>query len=421
MKTILKVNITPIISIFFLFIAIVNSQEGERWEQLTGWETGQFPLNTIDFVNENIGWIGSDDALLKTEDGGETWTSIPLDENIGFDLIDFIDESVGWGINVYWDSIEKRVDLIITKSIDGGQIWTIQKKLTDCGVGALHAVNDTVVYVVGEGDIFRTLDGGSNWINISPNLTDNTLESVWFVNSEVGMITGNSNLGQGLILKTFDSGNAWDEIIVPEFEDIYDLQLINDSTGYFLAADSNERYFCATTDTCSSWTIKLKSDYPIKDYFCLNETTVFAIVEDSLSTYIMKSLDGGDSWEKIEEFFNEVLKIYFNTAKKGLLSGRISPLRGGGYNVLWQCTDGGDSWILSKLNYPFLDVFFIDQYVGFVSGGGFRGGHGEHHGWLFKTYNGGESWDFVSEMEGPINKYCLFITRDTGFTLTGGG
>ena len=72
-------------------------------------------------------------------------------------------------------------------------------------------MNDSMVYAVGisyingtKGLIWKTSDGGTNWVDISPNLADKTLTSVWFVDTEVCIITGyDGNTEKGMILITF--------------------------------------------------------------------------------------------------------------------------------------------------------------------------------------------------------------------------
>ena len=58
-------------------------------------------------MNDDVGWMAAGGSLLKTEDGGETWESIPLDDNISINLFDFINESVGWAVGGFYDEIEE--------------------------------------------------------------------------------------------------------------------------------------------------------------------------------------------------------------------------------------------------------------------------------------------------------------------------
>ena len=57
-----------IIALLVLIPLSLNAQ----WEILNEGFKGS--INTIDFVNENVGWIaGSNGTLVKTIDGGENW------------------------------------------------------------------------------------------------------------------------------------------------------------------------------------------------------------------------------------------------------------------------------------------------------------------------------------------------------------
>jgi photosystem II stability/assembly factor-like uncharacterized protein len=58
--------------------------------------------STIDFVNDQTGWIAAERNLLKTEDGGETWKSIPMEAYTWNSNIDFINEQIGWCVQRYY-------------------------------------------------------------------------------------------------------------------------------------------------------------------------------------------------------------------------------------------------------------------------------------------------------------------------------
>ena len=53
--------------------------------------------------------------------------------------------------------------------------------------------------------------------------------------------------------------------------------------------------------------------------------------------------------------------------------------------------DGGRSWTLSELSYPFRDVYFLNKNKGFVVGGNYVG-FDVGNGHLFMTNNGGKNW-----------------------------
>ena len=211
------------ISIIFLFIASVNlnAQDTGQWDILN--EGGDF--NAIDFVNEQVGWVAGKGTLLKTEDGGETWNSLPLDDKWYISLIDFISDSVGW-VSGWSNSVEDHaIGSVILKTMDGGQTWSVQKVLPDENyLSSIRVINESIIYAIGSyydydtdiggGKIWKSSDGGLSWIDVFPDLTNKSLNSVWFFNAEVGIITGESS-GQGLVLKTFDGGQTWMKTFSP--------------------------------------------------------------------------------------------------------------------------------------------------------------------------------------------------------------
>jgi len=242
-----------------VIIILVDNLCGQ-WEILNECIPGSF--DGIDFVNENTGWIiaGSGNTLLKTEDGGETWKFINLEVELS--MIDFINESTGWGVGSYWDEVTDIGYIFLIKSVDGGQTWIIQKEFTgDYKLCSIFVVNDSVAYVQGRqrrtkvGKIYKTSDGGTNWIDISPNIVYHSFESIWFLNNNTGLVTGfydDDHPTDFFLLRTDNGGESWEENIISESNGINNLQFINDSTAYFIFGDLG---LCISTDTLNTWSI----------------------------------------------------------------------------------------------------------------------------------------------------------------------
>ena len=75
-------------------------------------------VTTIDFINDDIGWIAGDNGtLLKTVDGGENWNTIQLDEDWDISMIDFINDSIGWAIGSI--SVDGPDPALILKTTNG--------------------------------------------------------------------------------------------------------------------------------------------------------------------------------------------------------------------------------------------------------------------------------------------------------------
>ena len=220
-----------------------------QWEILNegigGWPT-TFPTD-INFVNDKVGWLTGENSLLKTEDCGETWKEIKLIENNETNLDDIImaTETIGWAINnnkVFWTE-------------DGGKTWRFVNENNNIdNYGLISASDDSVAFVGGnygmgyEGMILKTTDAGDNWINISPDIHNRSLNEIQIIDRDHVLILGRvmKEFEGGwierelCILRTKNGGESWDEILLSEFSKgdyahAHGLQYLNDSTAFFLA------------------------------------------------------------------------------------------------------------------------------------------------------------------------------------------
>ncbi len=147
----------------------------------------------IDKENENI-IIGS--LLLKTVDGGETWSRIIVPTKVELFHLDFNGKSHGW--------IAGDLGTILATT-DNGNSWTIQKSGTKETLYNVDFRNETDGYAVGtKGIILRTVDGGRNWAKVDSNFTK-TLFRVDFADDKNGWIVGSG----GVILRSTDRGLTW--------------------------------------------------------------------------------------------------------------------------------------------------------------------------------------------------------------------
>jgi len=90
----------------------------------------------------------------------------------------------------------------IIKTIDGGSTWTASSPGQNTGLRAVFFNDDNTGFVAGDsGSILRTTDGGVTWAALY-GCTFNLLRSIFFVNSNTGYIAGCG----GTILNTTDGG-----------------------------------------------------------------------------------------------------------------------------------------------------------------------------------------------------------------------
>jgi photosystem II stability/assembly factor-like uncharacterized protein len=104
---------------------IKTSDGGNTWIKLVNETDNVF--RTISFINENVGFVGGGTTsdgygiCLKTENKGETWTSIstPSRHITSFYFQD--------NYNGYATSYDNSLNGLLLKTVDGGLSWTVQK------------------------------------------------------------------------------------------------------------------------------------------------------------------------------------------------------------------------------------------------------------------------------------------------------
>ncbi|KXK05704.1 MAG: BNR repeat-containing glycosyl hydrolase [Acidobacteria bacterium OLB17] len=184
---------------------------GETWKQTRIYRVGDFTKGTpeftsIRFANKDRGLIiGAivnqrdeivDSLLLLTEDGGESWSRVPLPSKAEIFHLDFDGSKRGWIVG------DKG---LMMATEDGGRTWSIQKTGVERALFAVDFRDDTDGFAVGGGgSIIRTENGGASWEKIA-SPSPETLKRVYFADDKNGFAVG----FHGLMLRTYDKGKNW--------------------------------------------------------------------------------------------------------------------------------------------------------------------------------------------------------------------
>lgn len=171
--------------------------------------------------------------LYRTDDGGVTWTPAELGGKtiVGVCAIDVLKTQ-----RIYQGKLEPRVVVHaagrvggptgLLRSTDGGKSWSVSDltakagmildiKFLDEQTGLIFASTSRDAAST-EGLILRTVDGGKNWTPVYKS--GRAAELIWkasFVSAKVGYATVQSydpSRAQQLIVKTVDGGKSWTEL-----------------------------------------------------------------------------------------------------------------------------------------------------------------------------------------------------------------
>ena len=192
------------------------------------WETQKSPLvvgrtspTSIDFLDEQTGFItfqrsgGGPDrystvpSLIRTRDGGKTWTLIEATINGTLSDAHFltVDEGVATLLELFTINQVPNSRRSVVRTTDGGASWQpVSDIAIAMSLNAVYYVNRQVGFIRGTNrQLYRTLDGGRNW-----QLTEGPLPNGWetqpviFYDADLGY----TNASDGFY-RTIDGGKSW--------------------------------------------------------------------------------------------------------------------------------------------------------------------------------------------------------------------
>lgn len=304
-----------------VWIAQFRSPLSERFAGSSA--LGLFSYNSISVVSPSVVFVAADypgnpkfedryGVVIKTVDGGSNWQEMPLTQPgtkmTVLNSLYFIDETTGWAAG-----IDAASQPAVVKTTDGGVSWSHFKlgvKQTPTSVYFSDANTGWIVGVTdipgdesetGPSDIFSTTDGGVTWqpqMRIPVSLTDLT-----FVDEKTGWASGN----RGAIYKTTDRGRTWTaqrsmfEPAAPvdagEAFIVGGIHFVDTLNGWASVRRAEEigGSVIRTIDGGKNWTISAsaESEKP-RDIFFVSKTEGWST--RGASPFIYHTTDGGNQW-----------------------------------------------------------------------------------------------------------------------------
>src|SRR3989338_4960171 len=220
----------------------------------------------------------------------------------------------------------------------------------------------------GPGYIYRTTNGGADWIQQTHPASESGWtdivkvgQSIWFLG-----VTGISSNNHTLLMKTSDGGNSWDLTEYPQFLEAFEF-VVFDSLNFIIYGENS--ILSRTTDGGNSWiSANLPSDYQVEKVRFLDNNLGYALVTDlshfPRDVYLYKSTDGGFVWN--------IHYSWLSSAQKRGLS--IIPETGtifvagyldqSGAKGILKSNDGGISWNTFSTNYLVTGLYTSSRYCG---------------------------------------------------------
>ena len=373
-------------------------------------------LRAVWFTSVNNGFVGGDDGvLLKTSDAGESWSTIMRGTVGSFSDIGFFDSSVGVAI------LDKGTHGDLFRTTDGGLNWIHQGQIP----GKRVWCSDNIAYAVGDSFAVST-DRGIMW------QTRYSVggESISFMNVDTGIV-----IGPGGLRRTTDRGFHWDSTnIVPEINNP-PLVLISaslSSTGQGALISYRIVLGISTTPFVSGYVSsdagrKWSGPRPTLNFPNFRGRINAGRITSGMRALavgdgggIFHSADAGVTWSGVTStYHNSLNSISFVDSLYGVSCG---------YSTVSATSDGGVTWEVTKESIPtrpanptdFRSVSYAGRNTVFVVGTSNIGLTITTERFL-KSTNNGRNWIPISDQV-DNNLLCVYMIDSLrGFVAGKGG
>lgn len=349
-----------------------------------------YQLRALHFPTSQRGFaVGTNGLLLKSYNGGNTWTSATLATGINLVTVHFVDAQVGF-IGAATGEV--------FKTFDGGATWTT----SDSGVFALNDIfssdGSRVVAIGADGRISVSNDGGQTWVYAVTGgfSACGNFRSAFFTDENEGYVCGTN----GKFFKTTDSGQHWNQLMLPISSTLYVVFFPSKETGF---VTGDEGVIFKTKDKGASWySVPVNGlTGPIHDlHFAHGEmNTGYAAMAGG---GVLKTIDGGETWFQLDSFTTYcLLGVHFATPEMGWVVGALG--------FIARTTDGGQSWTVQNPNTSSTleDVFFLNDTLGWAAG----------DNGILRTVDGGEYWDTVYTSSTQYFNHIHFTDAQNGWAV----
>lgn len=266
---------------------LVNTLQAQ-WIELPSFTVE--PLTSVDFKDESTGLVCGHNQIWRTTNGGDNWSAVFT----GNDAISL--EEVRWASNQVAVAVGLGQDGskgLILRSTDGGQSWTQVSNTIASIFTDVYFVNENTGYLCGGNTrILKTTNGGASWTS-QFNDNDSDLFSIHFISENEGYAAGGVG-GTGRLLRTTNGGTTWSDVSLPAPFLIQAVFFASQNVGYVAGVAGEMR---KTVNGGTDWTeLSTANTSNILDLYFFDHTFGFLVGGTLTVTSLQKTVNGGGFW-----------------------------------------------------------------------------------------------------------------------------
>ena len=305
--------------------------------------------------------------------------------------------------------------LLFTNSINSQSGWFQENSHTNKNLYSVQFIDTNTGYACGSGiTIFKTSNGGTNWINIFNSGYDTTnLNSIYFINTSTGYAVGGGVFLGGVVMKTTNSGLNWQYQNSNTSNYLNSIFFLPQNSGLLGFAAGNNGVLIKTSNGGTNWYLLTSGTFlDLLSIFFLDSSSGFTV---GIAYRCLLTTNGGMDWINFptqpippqSQDFRSV--IFFNSN-----TGYIWVTGGYGSNnpyCMYKTTNSGNNWILQQPGGG-IAMSFVDVNNGYTVGG---------LGYIYKTTNGGTNWFRQTSGTTKNLRSVYFADANTGWAVGDSG
>lgn len=280
----------------------------------------------------------------------------------------------------------------------GTGIWTeLNPKVPRVDYLGIHFINKDTGWAVGaQGVILKSTDGGEGWQNILSPVTT-VLTNVHSFNGQVVLAVGYD----GIIIRSDDSGINWQQATSGVTGDLWRVQMINDTLGWACGLGPS---LLKTTDAGLAWN-PVNTGFASFQYWSLdfyNEDIGY--IAGGYGN-ILKTTNAGNTWQHLDISLINEYSFYSIDV--------VTPSRifAGSFGRIVYTTNAGNTWQIVGTSNTVYTIAFVDSLLGYA---------GDNGGITWKTIDGGISWQLHNWYPLYTKNWIMFVDDSTGY-IAGNG